>query len=376
MHPYTLVLLERGSLHSNYSYPIESVTLIGVDGENMITALSVDFDEVIKSVFVSTRTTYKYALDNLVPLIGKLEMQRELQGYKFYERLAKDIIKGCVMPPLTIAIIDSDPPKKLNPKMAEDYVTKNIHAFFILDGMQRLNTIRRVSYEHKETFPLDRPIFVNVLICKSMDLLLYRMITLNNGQKPMTARHQIEVIAGNVYDFDSTALAIQTEKRMPGLKRRHGAFKKADLIKAYLAFLTNSVNIDNEKIIQEKMDELIAKKIMESDISDTNVQFDDIVVLLEKYTNNTTLKDWLLVQNNLIGFCAGVRRGIAFFNDASEADFIAAIQVFEDSFSSINVSKIRLGMARRKAVEHFISNIKSLSKIDSSEMLDIISCVI
>lgn len=344
----------------------------------MIKALSVDFDEVIKSIFVTTSTTYEFALNSLVPLIGKLEMQRELQGYKFYERLAKDILKGCVMPPLTIAIIDSDPPENLsnNPQLAEQYITNNINAFFILDGMQRLNTIRRVNYEHKDIFPLKRPIFVNVLICKSMDLLLYRMITLNNGQKPMTARHQIEVIAGNVYDFDGTSLAVQTEKRQLGLKRRQGAFKKADLIKAYLAFLTNSVNIDNEKIIQEKMDELIAKKIMESDISDADVQFDDVVVLLEKYTSNAALKEWLLVQNNLIGFCAGIRKSIDFLKDTTAGEFLSSIQIFEDSFSAIDVSKIKLGMARRKAVEHFISNVKSLSSVDSTEMLDIISCVI
>ena len=34
-----------------------------------------------------------------------------------------------------------------------------------------------------------------------MDRLLYRMITLNNGQKPMTARHQIEILASNIFDF-------------------------------------------------------------------------------------------------------------------------------------------------------------------------------
>ncbi len=344
----------------------------------MIKALSVDFDEVIKSIFVTTSTTYEFALNSLVPLIGKLEMQRELQGYKFYERLAKDILKGCVMPPLTIAIIDNNPPAHIHNsnEHAEKYINENIDGFFILDGMQRLNTIRRVNYEHQVEFPLSRPIFVNVLICKSMDMLLYRMITLNNGQKPMTARHQIEIIAGNVYDFENTSLAVQTEKKIRGLKRRQGSFKKADLIKAYLAFLTNSVNIDNEKIIQEKMDELIATKIMESDISDSSVQFDNVVILLESYTHNEALKDWLLIQNNLIGFCAGIRKGIGFLSKMNADDYFAAVQVFEKSFDAIDVSKIKLGMARRKAVEHFVSNIEKLSSADESEMLDIISCII
>ena len=45
-------------------------------------------------------------------------------------------------------------------------------------------------------------LYANLLICESMDRLLYRMITLNNGQKPMSARHQIEILAGNIFDFD------------------------------------------------------------------------------------------------------------------------------------------------------------------------------
>lgn len=343
-----------------------------------INTLSVDYDEVVKSIFITTTTTYDFALSNLVPLIGKLEIQRELQSYKFYERLAKDILKGCVMPPLTIAIIDDNPPNEIknNKEKATEYVINNIGSFFILDGMQRLNTIRRVSYEHPESFPKARPIFINVLICKSMDLLLYRMITLNNGQKPMTARHQIEIIASNVYDFENTALAVQTEKRKPGQKRQQGAFKKADLIKAYLAFLTNSVNIDNEKIIQEKMDELIAAKIMESGIGESETQFDDVISLIEKFSQNNTLKLWLLTQNNLIGFCAGIRSGISTLKTLSTQEFLNATSAFENAFGSIDVSKIRLGMARRKAVEHFISNIKTLSTSDETEILDIISCVI
>ncbi|GAA5176135.1 hypothetical protein GCM10025771_10070 [Niveibacterium umoris] len=337
--------------------------------------LSVDYDEVVRSTFITASTTYEYAIDKLVPLIGRLEIQRELQSYKFYERLAKDIVKGCIMPPLTIAIIDSDPPTA-DVAAIGDYIDENIGNFFILDGMQRLNTIRRAAADSVGDFPLNRPLFVNALICKSMDLLLYRMITLNNGQKPMTARHQIEIIASNVYDFEESDIPLQAEKRKPGQKRLRGAFKKVDLIKAYLAFLTGSVNIDNEKIIQEKMDELIATKIMDSDLGESESEFDDVVDLISAWTANERIKNWLLVQNNLIGFSAGAKKGLPALNTCSPADFMSSVEVFEKAFSGIDVSKIRLGMARRKAVEHFIQNYSKLSILDDSELLDTISCVI
>ncbi len=42
---------------------------------------------------------------------------------------------------------------------------------------------------------------------------------------------------------------------------------KENLIKGYLAYISNSVNIDNQKIIEEKMNELIADKILNSNIA-------------------------------------------------------------------------------------------------------------
>lgn len=44
-------------------------------------------------------------------------------------------------------------------------------------------------------------------------------------------------------------------------------FRKADVIKAYIAFLGNLVDVDNQKIIEEKMDELIADSVLDTDIT-------------------------------------------------------------------------------------------------------------
>ncbi|KVF76763.1 hypothetical protein WS75_10180 [Burkholderia sp. FL-7-2-10-S1-D7] len=199
------------------------------------------------------------------------------------------------------------------------------------------------------------------------------MITLNNGQKPMTARHQIEIVASNLYDFDGTGLHVQAEKRVAGQKRKRGAFKKADLIKAYLAFLSESVNVDNDKIIQEKMDELLASKIMNSDITSSESSFEDVVAQIDRLYDQDETRDWIMSQNNLIGFCAGARKSVSRISKLADDKIASSISVFEDAFSGINVSKIKLGNARRKAVQHFIENISRMVKLDSEEMLDEIS---
>ncbi|AYH43696.1 hypothetical protein [Azoarcus sp. DN11] len=334
---------------------------------------SVEFDSVIRSTFISAQADYRFALEKLVPLIGRLDIQREVQNPKFYDRLAKDIVGGCIMPSLTLAIVDGDAESPTATEDARDLIANRIDEFFVLDGMQRLNTIDRAYKRSPKDFPIDRPVFLNILICHSMDLLLYRMITLNNGQKPMTARHQIEIVASNIYDFDESGINIQAEKRTPGQKRKRGAFKKADLIKGYLAFLSESVNVDNDKIIQEKMDELLASKIMNSDLTVSETSFEDVICQIERLYNRAETRDWIMVQNNVIGFCAGSRKSAQNISELTDEALIESLQVFEAAFSGINVSKIKLGNARRKAVKYFVENISRMSNLDSDEILDEIS---
>lgn len=338
-----------------------------------LTVHSVEFDKVIRSTFINAQADYRFALEKLVPLIGRLDIQREVQNPKFYDRLAKDIVGGCIMPSLTLAIVDEDASAPDSAESAKEFISKRIDEFFVLDGMQRLNTIDRAYKRSSQDFPLDRPVFLNILICHSMDLLLYRMITLNNGQKPMTARHQIEIVASNIYDFDDAGIAIQAEKRTPGQKRKRGAFKKSDLIKAYLAFLSESVNVDNDKIIQEKMDGLLASKIMNSDLTSTENSFEDVLHQIERLYEKAETRDWIMGQNNIIGFCAGSRKAVKDIAALSDDELIQSISVFELAFSGINVSKIKLGNARRKAVKHFFENIKKMVKLDNDEVLDEIS---
>lgn len=338
-----------------------------------INIYSVHDDLVIKGKFLTGVVTYKYAIENFYPLINRLYIQRKIQDAKFYKRLEQDLVKGCIMPPITIALIveDEDYPSSRN--KIEEYVNKNIEDAFILDGIQRLNTLKRTYDETKSKevingLNLERPLFVNTVLCGSMDNLLYRMITLNNGQKPMTARHQIEILANNVYDFEDTGVVMQTEKER-GKRVIRGAFNKGDFIKAYLAFLSNSINIDNKKIIEEKLDELLANKILDSNITEDNLEFSEIIELIGRFSEDDFLKKWFKVSNNLIGFCVGIRDSFESLKDEPIIDFINVINEFEKAFDSYDISKIKLGRERRKLTKFLISNYDDLKSFDSDELL-------
>jgi len=121
------------------------------------------------------------------------------------------------------------------------------------------------------------------------------------------------------------------------------------------------------------MDELIASKIIDSDIPTSKVEFSDVVNIINKFSKSDSLRDWIRVQNNFIGFCVGAKTSAADLNLLSIKDIDDSISNFEQAFSSINVSKVNLGKVRRELVAYFFQNYRSLSKLDEFDLLDKIS---
>lgn len=341
----------------------------------MLDIFVVDHDSVVDAAVGQGKTTYQFALDKLYPLIDRLGLQRKVQDPKFYDRLKRDLISGCVMPPITIAFVDEGQTDidQLDHDQLQKYVNENIESGFILDGIQRLNTLHRAAGETAANVLGDRPLYFTVLICRSMDNLLYRMITLNNGQRPMTTRHQIEILTANLFEFSDSPLPIKTEK---GNSRRRGTFKQADFVLAYLAFLSNSTAIDNQKLIEEKLDELLAFKILETDLTKSSVQFQEVLSLVDRFVTDEYLKSWFKNANNLIGFCSAVRKSYPSLEHFSNEDFGPVVVEFEKAFSSFSVSKIRLGQARRNAVSLFITQIEQFKDFNHLEMMEKMAAVI
>ncbi|MGN6803295.1 MAG: hypothetical protein ACTHJN_15445 [Ginsengibacter sp.] len=328
------------------------------------------FDKVVKSIFCSGKTTYEYAYKNFLPQIDKYYAQRKKVDEKFYQKLERDIVVGCVMPPITIAIVMNSIQEYID-KPKEDIVTlleEQKENLYILDGIQRLNTLKRAYKEEIKDFD----IYINLLISDSDDRLLYRMITLNNGQKPMSARHQIEVLAHNIFDFDNLPIQVQTEKAR-SKKRIKGSFDKDDIIKGYISYLSESVNIDNQKIIESKMDELIADKIIESNVTQTDSQFSKVIDKIEVFIEDEYLLKWFKQPNNLIGFCAGIGKSYSAIKDETREAFREMIENFELSFQSFDISKIKLGHLRRLTVQYFISKYEAMKSISQPEIEDSLS---
>ena len=324
-------------------------------------------DDVIIGICGLAETDYKYTLKNIFPLINKLDEQRKILDSKFYKRLERDILAGCLMPPLTLAFVS----KGHNIKTADElsgYVNRNIANGFILDGIQRLTTLERAS--EKENFNPNKEIFFNIIIADNKDKLLYRMITLNNGQKGMTPRHQIEILTKELFDFDQLNIVVQTEKEKSEDPKKD-SFSLGNIAKGYMAFLTNNVNNENSKIIEEKMDEILVGRILDNDISKNKIEFYDVIAFAAKHTRNHYCLTWLQTVNNFIGLSVGYDNSYLLLNELDSNQLEIELQKFEGAFKILNLSKINLGKFRRDLSKEFIQNLAKYQGYNIEELAEV-----
>jgi len=130
---------------------------------------------------------------------------------------------------------------------------------YIVDGLQRTNAINQVVESFldadDETTFLNRHLRVEVWPDIPLKALTYRMILLNAGQKPMSLRHQLEVVSSALCDYLKESLGDQIEiYREKETDRRSGPaqYRFSLIASSYQAFVQKSPHIDlrNEVIAE------------------------------------------------------------------------------------------------------------------------------
>jgi hypothetical protein len=211
-------------------------------------------------------------------ILDKNEYQRRRvkSSGKTYDLLRKDLIQGCVMPPIILAVTNAygveldalvrraiaEGPKFDGWAEIEDFIRKATAdgELLILDGLQRSLTIegigsgRDISLEPEEmaTF-LDHKIRVEVYVGLSKTGILYRMLTLNTGQTPMSFRHQLEILYYDYVDNNALPAGISVLKEVDERRARGGGrYKYADVVDMFYAFSTGSpMPYDKQALVGE-----------------------------------------------------------------------------------------------------------------------------
>lgn len=246
-----------------------------------------------------TNTPVVYAqlsIDDFLTVVGdgfeNFTIQRRRENHKAYQRLKLDIKGGALLPSITLAV-KPEKVETITPLFAQveaggdrnqlEQALSTPGQVDILDGLQRTYIIKDIKSEG-HSFVEGQKILVEFWLESDLNNLIYRIIILNAGQKPMSIRHQIELL------FMSLKTSIEGE--IPNLEiyterdntRRHKPKKFAlgVIVSAYQAFITSSSELQKDNVIATQLAESNALDSSEEEISN---QFTQFTKYLTTYSN-------------------------------------------------------------------------------------------
>lgn len=227
-------------------------------------------DKKIMGLNVAIEMTIGEYFEFAEKIIDNNDLQRTKvkTSNKPYELLEKDLVSGCVIPPIILAISGEESKdfiyEVINGGKANEFMSDiqkiiahdfSLNRVMILDGLQRTLTIKSIidSFKEREGNDSDDinannledflklPLRFEVYLGLSKQGILYRMLTLNTGQTPMSFRHQLEILYKDYLNSDNLGDDIQVykevdEKRARGLSK----YKFSDVIDMFYAHSTGS----------------------------------------------------------------------------------------------------------------------------------------
>jgi hypothetical protein len=242
------------------------------------------------TVVIYGQATIRDYLDLVGNDFDQFDLQRTRQKHKAYHRLADDIQAGAVLPSITLAV-KADRVNQILGIMEKDslsmYATAEAlsepgHAF-ILDGLQRTHILKDLANGGFE-FDEKQSLLLEFWLEPSIKHLIYRMIVLNSGQKPMSLRHQIELMFMSIQaDILQSVDDIEIYRERDETKRR-GPRKYAlnRLTMALNCMLSESPEAEKENMVAQALDEAA---VLDSTEDALNSKYGLFKELLAKYAD-------------------------------------------------------------------------------------------
>ncbi|MBB3399698.1 hypothetical protein [Rhizobium sp. BK060] len=199
-------------------------------------------------------------------ILDKNAFQRKKvkSGGKTYDLLRDDLIQGCVIPPIILAVSSAyggELDELVKQAIADGdafgewaaiyaYIVRAAKdgELLILDGLQRTLTINGILNRGDGSFTAEQiaslrasKIRIEVYVGLSKPGILYRMLTLNTGQTPMSFRHQLEILYNDYIDNADLPNGIEVVREADEARARGVTkYKYADVIDMFYAYSTGS----------------------------------------------------------------------------------------------------------------------------------------
>lgn len=247
---------------------------------------------------------------NLVnDVIDKNDFQRKRvrSSKTVYALLKEDLKLGCIIPPLVIALSNTAK-TDLNMGNISSYVIENKKDLLILDGLQRTLTIKDLLNELSEdSIALDKvknhKIRLELYVGINRLSILYRMLTLNTGQTPMTLRQQIEMLYMDYLEQQKIPYVSLIRETDSKTARKFGEYNFHEIIDGFNAYLDRepSPMVRSDILDNIKSLEKLSKENQNIDLFESYIQA--YHKLLEKILNlspdDVTLPDEYIEKNDV-----------------------------------------------------------------------------
>jgi hypothetical protein len=184
-----------------------------------------------------------------------LQRKRVKTANRSYSLLKDDIKVGCVIPPIVLAIFPTDKEgnENINTENLLEKIENTGKDLLILDGLQRTYTILDLLKEIESEIGLsdkvkNLPLRVEVYTGISKVGVLYRMLTLNTGQNPMSTRHQVEMLYSDYKDgFDNLVFITEAQNKVP---TGNNEFRFSDILDGFISYITGDyLPLDREDLV-------------------------------------------------------------------------------------------------------------------------------
>lgn len=361
--------------------------------------LGIEYDSRINNFMVNARADYEWYLEKTRGSEENLAIQRDIiKGSKPYKNLRSDIRSGCILPTIVLAA------REVGVEVFEKYdqtdrfikaskndleiIANSIKGISptridIVDGLQRTNALREtfaILDEMERPKFLQRSLRLEIWVNIPFFPLAYRMLLLNAGQRPMSMKHQIDILSGglanDLQDLDGIEiLRVKDHKR----RVRPGQYHLSTLAQAFQAWMQRSPNVDRTNLVVETM---VVDEALESlgiDLSDEDGnqrdgfrQFVEWMIKLDMSLGD--LQNRFFGNDTVVlGFAAAI--GFAHKNDMLQdrlesamnkliaqaeinAEQALGVEIFEQLRRSIDTRRSNVGEATRglvfRALREFI----------------------
>lgn len=280
--------------------------------------LNKQYDKKVKAfnlLFEIQMEEYLSIAENILKS-NAFQRRRVKSSSTVYSLLKDDLKTGCIIPPIVLAlskntkgIFDSKLIEE-HPEKLESLIREHQSNLIILDGLQRTYTIRdlfnslrtakdEITIEQISKFPIRIEVYVGI------DKLgiLYRMLTLNSGQTPMSLRHQIEILYSDYLEDDlgGIKLLLEADDKTP---QKEGEYKFKDVIEGFNSYIDRDyLTIDRSDILENiKTLEKLSKENQETDLfKDFLFTYNNLVKKLITKSENWEYKDGLNLSGQPFG---------------------------------------------------------------------------